>query len=1308
MLFTTFFRNFVVKIKEIMSKRHLYSILLGLLATISIYAAPYCDIRKFSILDGLAANTISDLQQGADNLMWFATANGLSYYDGYTFHTFRDNPTDLDDILSTNRIEFIRPCSNYDLWCVTSDRKLYVYDTRDCGFKNVEKKINDKFHINLKVENIFVLHNKSTWITSIDHKYAFRITEKEFNQDNPEIIRCGKNGLPSGKIWYITVDHKGREWVLTDKGTYIYGSKFKTHLPFKWFRQIGNIVYLATEDGKLAVFDEARNHLSMITLPAGVTRINELKNTGFQLLIASNLGVIVYNPRTFKAEVVNVQNPNQPAAEIKKIYVDGKSQIWAFTEGLGVTIINPNTLEKKWLFADIDDPAKRTVSDGYFIMEDEHNTLWVIPNGGTFSYFDRNKKELIPYYLKSNSSGNAMIPQISKFTISDQSILWITGVHDLTQINFKYHNYTISKLDNTEAEIRSLALDHNHNYWDGFLQGYIKISDAQHNKIGYLTPSGQIIPTQTPFSKCGIYSLYEDIQNRMWIGTKGDGIYLLKDGKIEHFTYNPNDKSSLPSNNIYDVECDRYGRIWIATYGGGLAVAQERNGKITFISARNGLSWPKNAFEKTRRITCTSKGVILIGTTDGLVTFSDEFKQFSKIKFFTSSHIVDDPNSLTASDVNYTLVRTNGKTYVSTLGGSLQIVNNNSLLQDHLTLSPLAQLNLDEGIVQSLIEDNQGNIWIVRESSIDKYNPKTGKIDVFGPNDFDYNMTFSESRPLHDPATDYITVGTPMGSITFNPKTLSKTNYQTKIIFTSLHYNGEDKIIPILHRKELVIPSNKRNLTISFAALDYTRKYQTNYAYQLEGSSRGNEWIQLGSQNIIGFNHIAHGKYILKVKATNTHGVWSKNIAELPITIEPTFWESVWGNLLLFLLLIIGIGCSFYLYNTRQKQKLSHDLSIMKNDFFSKASHKLRTPLSLIGGPVTEVLEHEKTLSDEGRTLLTIVQRNARQMLDMLNQILKFDNSENFYINGGADEIFTTIEKEGAIEDSNAKNYIKETMIDSADEFEKGEKAITMLIVEDNADLRLFLESILCSDYNILLAENGKKGLEMARKFIPDFILTDVTMPVMDGITMIHYIKQDANIAHIPIIILSAKASVEDHLKGFEEGIDGYLTKPFSATYLKGRIEAVINHRKALQNEMLRQIQQSEDAQMFSIEKKSEGNATSAKEKITVQDATIIKMMKFITDNISDPDMKIDNIAQAMGMSRSVLYGKIKNAIGMTPIDFVRHIRIMKAAEMLQTTDETLSSIAFAVGFSDPKYFSKVFKKEMGMIPSDYREKQKK
>lgn len=1304
------FRNFVVKTRIYMLKKYITAILLGFWSIINLHAEPYCDIRKFSILDGLAANTISDLKQGADNLMWFATLNGLSYYDGYTFHTFRDAP-DKKDILSTNRIQFIRPCTNYDLWCVTFDRHLYIYDTRECSFFNLEDQFNKQLNIKLHVDDIYTLGNKSTWITSLNHKYAIRISNKDINRNNPELIKVGKGGLPSGNIWFITLDPKNREWVLTDKGTYIYNSKFSTNIPFKWIRHVGDIVYLATTDGKLAVFDEARNHLSMIPLPPGVTRINELKNTGFQLLIATNMGVVVYNPRTFKAEIVNVQNPNQPSAEVKKIYVDGKSQIWAFTDGQGVTIINPNTLEKKWLYANFDNPLMRTSSDKYFIMEDEHGTLWTVPNNGTFSYYNRKTQELVPYHLASNSSANAAIPIISKYFVSDQSILWLTGVHDLTQINFKYHKYTLSQLEGTEAEISTLMLDHNHHYWDGFKGGYIKISDDLHNKIGYLTPSGQVSVNAVRFSNTAICALHEDRKERVWIGTDGDGVYLYKNGTLKHFICNPTDKNTLPCNNVFDIVSDRQGRVWFATYGGGIAVAQEdANGNFKFISQRNGLNWPKgNTFQNARRICCTSKGVILAGTTDGLVTFSDEITNYSHIRFYKSSHKQDDSTSLMASDINYVLFRTNENTYIATMGGSLAIVTSKSLLQDNIKVRNIKDINPDEGIVQAMIEDNAGNMWIVRESSIDKYNPETQVYDVFGPNDFDYHMTFTDARPLHAPSTDQITLGTPMGSITFNPKTLSKTNYEPKVIFTSLRFNGDKEVFPILHRPKLVIPSNKRNLTIRFASLDYTRKYQNYYAYRIEGSTKEGVWIPLGSQNMIGFNRISHGSYVLKVKATNTHGVWSKKIAELPIEIEPTFWESIWGNLMMFILLIIGIGFTFYTYNARQKQKLSHEMSIMKNNFFSNASHKLRTPLTLIGGPVTEVLNKETNLSEKSKEMLLTVQRNSKTMLEMLNQMLKFDNSSNFYVNGGADDIFTSVDTEGDIDDNNAKSYLPKSPMEEAADFIKNAKDITILVVEDNADLRMFLESILSHDYNVLLAENGKRGLDIARKFMPDFILTDVTMPVMDGITMVHYIKQDNNIAHIPIIILSAKASVEDHLKGFEEGIDGYLTKPFSATYLKGRIEAVITQRKALQREMLKHIHQMEEASHYGLVKESEKNQDDevTRYNMSSKDEIISKLIKFIVDNISDPDMKIDDIAQAMGMSRSVLYGKIKNAVGMTPIDFVRHIRIMKAIEMLKNTNDTLTNIAFAVGFSDPKYFSKVFKKEMGMIPSEYREKNK-
>ena len=1334
-----------------MNKRYFLSIIVTIIAimanTLSMTARPYCDVKKFSIVDGLAANTISDMKQAADRLMWFGTWNGLSYYDGYTFYTFRDVPGG-EDVLSTNRIIAIYPTARNNVWCVTSDRKIYLYSTHYCRFRNTEKNINEQFGINLKVDQLYPIKNGSTWITTKDGNYIIRAILSQQEEVSRELIKVGEHGLRSGKVWYIWGDKKGREWIFTEKGTTIYKHHFSTPIPFKWVREVGENIFLATTDGKLAVFDE-RDKLVMIPMPKGVTRINQLKNTGYQLLIATNLGLVIYNPRTFKTELINVQSPSQPMAEVKNIYTDDFGMVWVFTDGMGVTLVNPKTGGKAWLFADQPDPADRTESDKFFITQDENKNLWIVPNGGTFSYFDRKAGKLVPYLLRSNSSGNFRVPRIKKFCLSDQGILWISGTHDLTQVAFKDHQYHLNGLDQGESDVRSLCNTPEGYHWTGYYNGIIQVSNSQYEKVGYLAPSGQVVPQQVKFCESPIFALFFDTEGKMWIGTRNDGLFVRTSQGMTHYTMNPADRNSLPSNNIFDIAADRHGRIWLATYGGGLVLAQQNaTGQISFVSKNNGMPWSKQQFQQVRRIFCTPTGEILVGTTEGLITFGDNFSAPNKIKFFTSQHIENDSNSISANDIYFIMQHSNGQTLISQLGGMLENITSKNLLQNNLQTTFNRHISYDEGIVQSMIEDNQGNLWVIRESSIDRYNPKTGTTEVFGPNDFDFNMSFTEARPVHDPATNDITVGTPMGSLTFNPAKMKKSPYQARIIFTMLHYTGESASEPILHKEKVEIPSDKRNLSISFASLDYSRKYNMKYRYRLDGHTPEGEWIDLGTRNYIAFNHISSGNYVLKVMATNSHGVWSKYVAELPIEVNPTFWESIWGKLFMLLMLLGIVAFIFYNYNRNQHEKLNHEMSLMKNDFFSNASHKLRTPLTLIGGPLKEVLDKENGLTRQGKEMITIALKNSYEMLEMINKILRFDNNSNLMDNSGLDILDKTMEEDdipGQVDDGNAARYLadikkveKETEENMTEEEirakEEDRKETTVLVVEDNGDLRKFLYSILQSMYNVLLAENGKAGLLMARTEKPDFIITDVTMPVMDGITMIKEIKQDHDLVQIPIIILSAKASVEDRLKGFEMGVDAYMTKPFSTQYLLGRIDAVIKQRRALQKEMLEKLEQDgsiaglKNMQMIPEPKKTLSQITSEiaeKERedaekaktlhesdfafmaSQINDKVTAKILKYVTENMSNPDLKIDDIAEAMGMSRSVLYAKIKQSVSMTPIDFVRHIRIMRASELLQQTDDTLASISFEVGFSDPKYFSKVFKKEMGIVPSEYRERTK-
>ena len=1408
-----------------MNKRYIIPLLLAFMAHFTVMAVPYCDIRKFSITDGLAANTISDIKQSPDKLMWFATWNGLSYYDGYSFHTFRDEADDVD-VLSTNRIISIYPTLRNNIWCVTADSKLYLYDTHLCKFVNRGKEINEQFGIDLRVDKIFPLKTGNTWITAKSANYLIRNYMLPDQSFESEIIKVGQHGLRSGNVWYVWADKKRREWILTDKGTTIYNHKFNTHLPFKWIREVGDAIFLATPNGKLAVYDE-KEHLVMIPMPAGVTRINQLKNTGYQLLIATNIGLVIYNPRTFKTEVINVQSPSQPMAEVKNIYTDAYGMVWVFTDGMGVTMVNPRTGQKAWLYADQPDPAERTTSEKFFITQDENKTLWVVPNGGTFSYFDRKAGKLVPYLLHSNSSGNFRVPNIKKFCLSDQGILWISGMHDLTQVAFKKHLYHLTQLDDGEAQAFAICNTPEGYHWTGYYNGMIKITNSRFEKVGYLAPSGQVVPQQVAFCPSAIFSIFYDTEGKIWIGTREHGIFIRTPEGMTQYVHNPADKYSLPHNKVYDIVADRHGRIWVGTYGGGLSLVQmSTTGKLNFISRQNILPWPKKEFSKVRRIFCTPTGEILAGSTDGLVTFSDNVSNPAKIKFYTTTYVDGDTTRLAANDVNFIMQHSNGKTYVSQLGGVLQNVTSKNLLQDSLQFLYNKKISSDEGTVQSMVEDNAGNIWVVRESSIDKYNLKTKNLVVFGPNDFDFNMSFTEARPAHDPATDNITVGTPTGSLTFNPAKMKKSPYQARIIFTSLHYMGEDGTEPILHKEKVVIPANKRNLTISFAALDFSRKYNQKYRYRLDGFTPEGQWIELGKSNYIGFNRISSGNYVLKVMGTNSHGIWSKYVAELPIEVRPTFWESIWGKMMMVFLLMCVVGSIFYIYNRNQHEKISHEMSLMKNDFFSDASHKLRTPLTLIGGPLKEVLDTEHGITRKGREMLTIALKNSYEMLDMLNKILRYDNStltnyegmpknpEGTLVNtGGIDKMDSTENEEdeipGQISDENVARFLAEAekaekeLEENMTEEEKvareeQRKEHTVLVVEDNKDLRKYLYTILSEHYNVLLAENGKAGLLMTRTEMPDFIITDVTMPVMDGITMVREIKADHDLSQIPIIILSAKASVQDRLKGFEMGVDAYMTKPFSTEYLLGRISAVLKQRHNLQKEMIQKLEHTgnligkamsggissgingsqnkglnnglnnalnnglndalnnglnnalnnglnnalnnglnnalNDGQNGGLiassanepektlsqitqeitekEREKEEKARLKREQSDfafmasqINDATTARILKYVTEHIDTPDLKIDDIADAMGMSRSVLYTKIKQQLGMTPIDFVRHVRIMRACELLKDTDEPLSSVAFAVGFSDPKYFSKVFKRETGIVPTEYRER---
>ena len=240
-----------------------------------------------------------------------------------------------------------------------------------------------------------------------------------------------------------------------------------------------------------------------------------------------------------------------------------------------------------------------------------------------------------------------------------------------------------------------------------------------------------------------------------------------------------------------------------------------------------------------------------------------------------------------------------------------------------------------------------------------------------------------------------------------------------------------------------------------------------------------------------------------------------------------------------------------------------------------------------------------------------------------------------------------------------------------------------VLIIDDNIDIRTYLRSVLSEKYNVSEAADGKVGLELARKIVPDIVLSDIMMPVMDGLAFCQQLKTDKAISHIPVILLTARSLDEQRAEGYEHGADAYLSKPFSLRLLLSRIDNLIESRKKLNQTWSKGVEDDEI-----------GNISNEIDKSFLK-----QLRKIIQENLANSDLSVEQIGDEIGLSRVQLYRKVKALTGYSPVEMLRKARLTRARHLLRTTEKTVSEVAYAVGFSTPSYFSKCYKDEFGESP---------
>ncbi|AVM49595.1 substrate-binding domain-containing protein [Capnocytophaga sp. oral taxon 878] len=247
----------------------------------------------------------------------------------------------------------------------------------------------------------------------------------------------------------------------------------------------------------------------------------------------------------------------------------------------------------------------------------------------------------------------------------------------------------------------------------------------------------------------------------------------------------------------------------------------------------------------------------------------------------------------------------------------------------------------------------------------------------------------------------------------------------------------------------------------------------------------------------------------------------------------------------------------------------------------------------------------------------------------------------------------------------------------------------TVLIVEDNEDMRQFIRYILSDSYNLIEAENGEEGFEVAKKHLPDVVISDVMMPKTDGFDLCQLIKTNVATNHIPVILLTAYALDEQKQVGFESGADAYISKPFNVKLLKTRVRKLIENRKKIR----------ESFSNFLL------NETKQETLGKVEQQFITDFTHYVENSIANPEMNIDEIADALGLSRSNLYRKIKSLTDYSPNELIRTIRVKYAKQLLNSKAKSISEVAYEVGFSSPSYFAKCFKDFYNESPTEYLER---
>lgn len=1337
--------------------RYIKIIIVFLLSCQWIYAEQFRFIH-YEVENGLSSNTVRSIIQDSRGFMWFGTENGLNRFDGYHVKVFKNIIGDSTSI-GNNYIYSLLEDSEKIFW-VGTDEGVYIYNPELEQFRYFAAQTDNGKKIKSNITAIAEAPNGNIWFATLSQG-VFCFNKQAQQLKHYESISDNSNSLISNTIFYLHIDNQGSIWVASqqNKGTINRydpeNDQFITYQITKMNGEPCNLRIYAIEDGDednlwIGTWNHGICQLNKKTLKIesflvpgtqnGISHVHYI--TEYQpgiLLIGSDDGLAYFDTKTKKAEVMTateLKNSSLSNKFIYPIYKDREGGVWVGTYYGGVNYAAPmKGMINGYTHSDYSNSVGGNIISCF--CEDPSGNIWIGSDDGGLSYFNTQNKKFTNYQPDPNRN------------------------------SLSYHN------------IHALFLD-NENLWIGTYSGNLNILNTRTGKFSqYFADSTE----KTPSDMSSVYSIYKDKQNNIWLGTMQS---ILRYDR-------PNDSFSKIKETGTTTSCilqDSDDNIWFATLGKGLFCFN-----------------PKT--EKWEQYTLNP----------------------------------DDKNTLSTNQINSLCLDDKQQLWVGT---------DNGICRFDKTIGNFVRvpLNISQAAVTGVVF-NLGYLWISTINGLISYCLETGKQRIFFKSDGLQSDQYGVNAVLLA-SSGLLYLGTTNGFCELDTRTITLNTYIPPVVITNLQVFNKDVKIEkqgILPQsttsiKEIELSYKYNVFSIEYVSLSYSVPAKNQYKYKLEGFDK--DWNFVGNQRKATYTNLPAGKYKFHVMGSNNDGVWNEEPTTVDIIIHPPFWRSHFAYFI-YIISVIGLVC-YIIYAMKlrtekrhkarmlqlsvEKEKELHDAKI---NFFTLIAHEIRTPVSLIIGPLEKIMETSSTLPTTIQSALNIIDRNSQRLLSLVNQLLDFRKAEQgaFVINFSEQNIHELlqnlydrfkpmIEQKGfifsfdmsdkgimAIVDPEAITKVISNLLTNATKYAAGKITMTcgihnkvivikvsddgrgiseqeqhniflpfyqtaqnhkpgtglglslakllvdahhgmieveskaeqgttftvtipleqpnvvpaeskkdivtdytvseeepytedatsqlvvsssrptLLIVEDNTDMRNFLHDSFKETYNILLAENGQEGLEQLKKQPADLIISDVMMPVMDGFAFAKEVKENVSYSHIPLVLLTAKTDNISKVTGIKSGADAYIEKPFSTQVLRAQIENLLESRKKLRKKF-------SEMPFVPLDSVAVNKA---------DEQFLSKMNEIIEKNISNVDFSIDILAEQLCISRSGLFAKIKTLVEMTPNELIQLVRLKKAAELLATQKYRINEICYQVGFNNPSYFSKCFQKQFGVLPKDFMNK---